>query len=207
MSFQNRLAASIVYLLMTGCSVSSQGPSGPPGSLALPAGHLTSQKTGLKSSVVRSHREENQYCAAKGGTWTIPNLGTKNKRLVGGSLQYGPNGCSPRQKVLVDSLNYGGGMCPDLSGYTMSPFTIEFDNNDGGPWTFGGGGLLASVKSDSFDPSTSYTLLFFGNGSLLEQNVGEPSDGTLVFSSPFEGGMNWPFLDGALYIIFCYPST
>lgn len=147
-----------------------------------------------------ANRQSIEKCSSSGGIWKIPSIGKK----IYGTIQYGANGCVKSQKVTLSSnADSSGGPCNPESGYTDSGLTVALSGSGG--LTFAGSNLRASLASRLLQEAVSYTIFLVDQKgkTLYEQYVGAPEQGSLTFSSPFQGGMHWP-ADDELGVLVCH---
>ena len=147
-------------------------------------------------------RQSSERCYQGGGTWKVPSI---SKRLQG-SIQYGQNQCSKKARLIVESsVNGAGSSCINQAGYTYAGLGVGMTPE--AQETFAGSNLVATIASNTLDQMKMYTVFLFDDSFKIyfQQFVGTPNRGALTFSSPFQGGFQWPEYS-ALLLIVCYSS-
>jgi hypothetical protein len=121
----------------------------------------------------------------------------------------GANQCPKREKATL-SVDVGqkGGTCVGESGYEEAGVVVTISLAS--QQVFSGAGLTAALQSKLFDSSTQYTIFLANNVNgqqqvVFQQHVGAPVDNELDFTSPFQGGFQWP-MNGYMTLIACYES-
>ena len=168
-------------------AVSSPGSLGANLSLYLPNGGV---------------RQSSERCYQGGGTWNVPSIG---KRLQG-SIQYGQNQCSKKARLTLESsVNGAGSPCNNQAGYTYAGLGVGMTPE--AQETFTGSSLVATLASKTLDQTKMYTIFLFDDSFRVyfQQFVGAPNGGSLTFSSPFQGGFQWPEYY-ELTLLVCYSS-